>query len=50
MEKYVHLEHHFEKADWDEAAQKWVVTVKKLRTGEVSIIEISGDRLSLTHR
>lgn len=36
VEKYVRLQHLFEKADWDEAAQKWTVTVKNLETGKVS--------------
>ncbi|RSL94534.1 hypothetical protein CDV31_014277 [Fusarium ambrosium] len=31
VEKYVRLQHHFEKADWDEVTQKWTITVKDLR-------------------
>ncbi|KAF4999687.1 hypothetical protein FDECE_11441 [Fusarium decemcellulare] len=35
VERYVRLQHRFEKADWDEAAQKWVVTVTDLKNNTV---------------
>ncbi|KAM0543828.1 hypothetical protein ACHAPJ_012135 [Fusarium lateritium] len=35
VERYVRLQHHFEKADWDEAAQKWTVTVIDMKNNKV---------------
>ncbi|KAH7339230.1 hypothetical protein BKA66DRAFT_435055 [Pyrenochaeta sp. MPI-SDFR-AT-0127] len=34
VEKYVHLQHQFLKADWDDKAQKWTVTVKDLKNNK----------------
>ena len=35
VEKYVRFRHLFQKADWDDKAQKWRVEIKDLETGEV---------------
>lgn len=36
VEKYVRLRHLFQRADWNETAQKWTVMVQDLKTGKVS--------------
>lgn len=35
VEKYVKLEHFFQRADWDERSRKWVITLKDLRNDKV---------------
>lgn len=35
VERYVRLRHLFQKADWDETTQKWVVTIKNLENDKV---------------
>lgn len=41
VEKYVRLNHLFQKADWEEEAQKWVVSVKDLSSNTVSLRDLT---------
>ncbi|KAM5353133.1 hypothetical protein ACJZ2D_016981 [Fusarium nematophilum] len=35
VERYVCLEHYFQKADWDDEAQNWTLTVKDIDSGKI---------------
>lgn len=51
VEKYVRLDHLFERAGWDETAQKWTVSVKDLKSNKVRrCCESDGEFQSLADR